>query len=78
MGRPRSIFNAMFPIQSVIGVCSVDPKITEQLKMLSHTGKRGRPSIRVDGRQVVKLLNKHNAKVALKFFTEHAEAAAAH
>jgi len=57
----------------VIGVCSVDPSVTDSIKaLIKPTGKRGRPASKVDGKKVVALLKRKNAKCALKMFNEFA------
>jgi hypothetical protein len=73
MSRPRLPTSALFPLRAVIGVCSVDPHVTDDLKgLIKPTGKRGRPVSKVDGKKVVALLKRKNAKCALKMFTEFA------
>lgn len=77
MSRPRLATSTLFPLSDVIGVCSVDPNLKESIVHLTHTGKPGRPCAKVDGKKVVALLKRKNARCALKMFNEFAATKAA-
>jgi hypothetical protein len=77
MSRPKLPTSRLFPIATVIGTVSIDPIAVDAVKHLIHpTGKRGRPSTKVDGHAVVATLKRHKATAALKFFREMAAAQA--
>lgn len=74
MARIPSIFNTTMPLSKVIIACAIEPDVVPAIKALTHTGKRGRPSNKVNGKAVFSLLTKAKAPAALAAFKEMVKA----
>jgi hypothetical protein len=60
------------PLKAVASICAIDPDCVKHIRALTQTGKRGRPSVKVNGRDVLKVLEKHGAVTAKAMFLEAA------
>jgi hypothetical protein len=68
--RIANIFNKTLSMKDVVNACAVHPDVLPHIKALTKTGKRGRPSGKVNGKLVVSALIKHKAQDAIAFVRE--------